>query len=95
MKPTTYEIFFGPKNRVVTLKLLHYSLLMLLIPLATFYFSYYVLFKQNKDMLAWSGILAVIATNCVIVAYVLMAWSEDDVDMKRENREAELSCKTD
>jgi len=68
---------------------------MLLIPLATFYVSYYVLFKQNQEMLAWSGILAVIATNCVIVAYVMMAWGEDDVDMKRENREAESNCKTD
>lgn len=70
--------FFGKTNRVVTLKLIRYSLFMLLIPLATFYFSYIILFKSNKDMLGWSGLLAVIATNCVIVAYVVMAWNEDD-----------------
>lgn len=29
-------------------------------------------------MLGWSGLLAVIATNCVIIAYVVMAWTEDD-----------------
>ncbi len=55
---------------------------MLLIPLATFYFSYIILFKQNPDMLGWSGLLAVIATNCVIAAYVIMAWNEEDGDDK-------------
>lgn len=49
-------------------------------PLATFYFSFYVLFKKNVDMLAWSGVLAIIATNIVIAAYVVMAWKEDQED---------------
>lgn len=79
MKPlSTYEIFFGPENRVVTLKLIRYSLLMLLIPLGTFYFMYYVIFEKRQEMLGWSGIAAVVATNCVIAAYVVMAWNEDD-----------------
>jgi hypothetical protein len=37
--------FFAPQNRVVTLKLIRYSMLMLLIPLATFYFFYIVIFN--------------------------------------------------
>jgi hypothetical protein len=68
----------GPTNRVVTLKLIRYSLLMLLAPLATFYFCFYVVFKQDKDMLGWSGIFAVIAANMVIVSYVVMAFGEKD-----------------
>ncbi len=62
---------------MVTLKLIRYSLLMLLVPLATFYFLFFVIFKQDKDMLGWCGIAAVIAANGVIVSYVMMAWNED------------------
>lgn len=69
--------FFGPKNRVVTLKLIRYTLWMILIPLGTFYFFYYVLFHQDQSMLGWSGIAAVIAVNGVIFSYVRMAWNED------------------
>ncbi len=50
---------------------------MLLIPLATFYFLFIIVFKSNKDMLGWCGIAAVIAVNGVIVSYVIMAWNED------------------
>ncbi len=69
--------FFGPQNRLVTLKLLRYSLLMVLIPLATFYFLFYLVFKQDKDKLGWCGIAAVLAVNIVIFTYVRMAWNED------------------
>ena len=51
---------------------------MIFFPLATFYISFFVIFKQNPDMLSWSGIFAVIAANLVIVAYVIDGWSEDD-----------------
>eukprot|EP01038_Epipyxis_sp_PR26KG_P004959 gene4959-6934_t len=77
-KASAYEVFLGPTNRVVTLKLIRYSLYMILIPLAVFYFLYIVIFKQNQDMLGWCGIAAVIATNCVIASYVIMAWNEPD-----------------
>ena len=50
---------------------------MVLAPLATFYFLFIVVFKNNKDMLGWCGIAAVIAANLVIVSYVIMAWNED------------------
>lgn len=70
--------FFGPQNRVVTLKLIRYSLLMVLAPLTTFYFSFYVIFKQDNAQLMWCGLLAVLVTNLVIAAYVVMAWNEKD-----------------
>lgn len=74
---TAYEVFLGPTNRLVTLKLLRYSLLMILFPLSTFYFLFFVIFKQNKDMLGWCGMAAVFAANIVIATYVRMAWMED------------------
>ena len=46
-------------------------------------------------MLGVCGILAVIAANLVIAAYVVMAWNEDDADMKRENQNAQARIKTD
>jgi len=50
---------------------------MVLFPLGTFYFLFYVTFKQDKAMLGWCGIAAVIAANLVIASYVHMAWNED------------------
>lgn len=72
--------FFSPQNRVVTLKLIRYSMVMLLAPLATFYFSFYVFFQQDRDMIGWSGLLAVLAANVVIASYVMMAIKEDRAD---------------
>lgn len=68
---------------------------MLLIPLATFYISFHIFFKQNPKMLGWSGVLAVIATNCVILSYVVMAWNEDDSGVKKENAISMSAWKTD
>lgn len=68
---------------------------MVLIPLGTFYFSFYVIFQKSQAMLGVCGILAVIAANLVIAAYVVMAWNEDDADMKRENQNAQARIKTD
>ena len=67
---------------------------MILFPLATFYISYYLVFKQDQSMLGWSGILAVISANLVIAAYVRMAWLEDQEDMRKEGRESRV-VKTD
>jgi hypothetical protein len=77
--------FFGPTNIAVTLKLIKYSLWMILFPLGTFYFLFYIVFKRNKDMLGWCGIAAVIAANIVIYAYVRMAWYEDREDLDNKN----------
>ena len=70
--------FFGPQNRLVTLKLLRYSLLMVLVPLAVFYVLFIFAFKRDKKALGMCGIAAVIATNAVIASYVCMAYSEED-----------------
>lgn len=61
---------------------------MLLIPLATFYVSFILIFKSNRDMLGWCGLLAVIAVNVVVASYVVMAWNED-----KEEEKANASAK--
>lgn len=75
---SVYEVFFSPQNIGVTMKLLRYTLLMILLPIGSFYGSYYFLFEGDQDYLAWSGIIAVIVVNLVIAAYVWMAWHEDE-----------------
>ena len=78
----TYETFFGPENRVVTMKLLMYSLLMISLPIGTYFFLLHIVFGSNKNMAGWSGIGAVFMVNMVIVAYVVMAWTEpNDADV--------------
>ncbi len=76
----------GPTNRVVTLKLIRYSLLMVLAPLAAFYFSYYIFFNQDKTKLMWCGFFAVFVVNLVIASYVIMAWNEPYVRDKSEQK---------
>jgi hypothetical protein len=68
----------GPENRVVTLKLVRYSLLMVLIPLAVFYILFVAVYNRDKKSLGICGIAAVIATNVVIGSYVVMAFNEKD-----------------
>ena len=69
--------FFAPQNRLVTLKLIRYSLWMILIPLITFYFFQLIIFKGDNSMISYSGFLAVFSVNVVIFAYIRMAISED------------------
>jgi hypothetical protein len=73
-----YELFWAPENRTVTLKLIRYSLWMILFPLVTFYFTYYIMFDGDKSMIGWSGIAAVVVANMVIADYIRMAWYEDE-----------------
>eukprot|EP01041_Mallomonas_annulata_P009149 gene9149-18957_t len=75
------QSFFSPENREVTIRLLRYSIWMVLLPIGTFYFSHYVLFKGDLNSLGYSGIFAVIAANIVIAAYVRMAWIEEQNDI--------------
>lgn len=77
------------------LKLVRYSLLMVLAPLASFYFSFYVVFNQDKSKLMWCGIIAVIATNLVIASYVIMAWNEKDEESGAETKRGQLGHKSD
>lgn len=50
-----------------------------------FYAAYVFIFDWKEEGLAWSGFIAVAATNLVVVAYVAMAWNEDQEDMKSRN----------
>jgi len=54
-------------------------MMLVLVPLGTFYFMFYMVYNEDKDLLGWCGIAAVIATNVVLVSYVLMAWNEKRV----------------
>jgi hypothetical protein len=51
---------------------------MVSVPLGVFYFLFHVVFRSDPQMLGWSGIGSVIAVNCVVVSYVVMAWNEKD-----------------
>eukprot|EP00940_MAST-03C_sp_MAST-3C-sp2_P000605 g605.t1 len=65
-----------PGNAVVIRKLAHYTLLMLSVP---------VMGHPYKDGL--SALVGVLLVNAVVVAYVIMAFSEspDEADTKRTN----------
>ncbi|EEY69371.1 uncharacterized protein PITG_05599 [Phytophthora infestans T30-4] len=68
-------------NRMVLQKLVVFSILMLVVPLSTFY-GVRSLFtpgepgSQYAD--AWGGFTAVLSANIVIGLYILSAWKEDD-----------------
>ena len=94
MPTTAFEVFFGPENRAVTMKLLWYSLAMLVAPLVVFYLFLHVVFESNVDMIGWCGIAAVVAANIVIASYVVMAWNEPDPEADKERaRRAALPAK--
>lgn len=76
--PSAYEVFFGPVNRAVTIKLLQYSLLMFAAPIGTYFAALHLVFKGDPHMVGWCGIAAVVVANLVIAAYVVMAWNEVD-----------------
>lgn len=46
-------------------------------------------------MLGWSGLLAVLAANIVVVSYVVMAWREDEDETRDEQNLRKVSLKTD
>lgn len=75
------ETLQHPTNRSTVMKLLFYTLLMVTLPLGTYFFLLYVVFKGDMNMVGWSGIGAVFTCNIVIAAYVVSAWKEggDDV----------------
>ena len=83
--PTVYEVFFGPTNRNVTLKLLRYSAAMFVLPIAVYFLVLHLVFQGDRDKVGWSGIAAVITANVVVAAYVRSAWNEEDPeDGKRD-----------
>jgi len=88
--PTVYEVFFGPTNRGVTLKLLRYSAAMFVLPITVYFLVLHLVFRGDRDKVGWSGIAAVITANVVVAAYVFSAWNEDPedgLDQKRDKRD--------
>ncbi|OWZ21337.1 Vacuolar ATPase assembly integral membrane protein VMA21 [Phytophthora megakarya] len=68
-------------NRMVLQKLVAFSVLMVVVPLGTFYAVRSLFTPGSPDSQyadAWSGFSAVLAVNVVIGLYVLSAWKEDD-----------------
>jgi multisubunit Na+/H+ antiporter MnhB subunit len=66
------------ENRKVANKLGFYTVLMLTVPIITFYICFYFLFSNKSEPLAWSGFAAVGAANIIVAAYVYSAFSEPD-----------------
>ena len=70
------------------MKLLLYTLLMIALPIGTYFFLLHIVFGGNKNMVGWSGAGAIFMCNVVIASYVVMAWNEDDEEF--EQRDAEI-----
>ena len=68
-----------------------FTVLMVVIPVMAFYASYVFIYDWKEEGLAWSGFIAVAATNLVVAGYVLMAWNEDQEDMKQLQSEQNQS----
>jgi len=80
-----YDTFLGPQNLAVTMKLLLYTVLMIALPIGTYFFLLHIVFGGNKNMVGWSGAGAIFMCNVVIVSYVVMAWREDDEGFEQED----------
>ncbi|KAI5808287.1 hypothetical protein BZA77DRAFT_330551 [Pyronema omphalodes] len=65
----------------VIAKLLMFTLAMIAGPLGTYYISITRLFIGNATV---AGALAAVAANAVLIAYVIVAMSEDDADSKEK-----------
>lgn len=76
--PGVYETFLGPRNRLVTMKLLLHTVLMISLPIGTYFFLLHIVFGGDKNMVAWCGAGSICMVNVVIISYVVMAWSEPD-----------------
>jgi hypothetical protein len=83
--PGVYETFLGPRNRLVTMKLLLHTLLMISLPIGTYFFLLHIVFGGDKSMVGWCGAGAIFMCNAVIVSYVVMAWREDDDEEEYED----------
>eukprot|EP00158_Paraphelidium_tribonemae_P005094 Partr_v1_DN27157_c1_g1_i2_m16082 putative Required for the assembly of the V0 complex of the vacuolar ATPase (V-ATPase) in the endoplasmic reticulum (By similarity) len=59
----------------VIAKLIGFSVLMIVGPIGSYFFTLNRLFDGNPT---YAAIFAVVVTNCIIAAYVVVAWLEDD-----------------
>ncbi|KAI9708009.1 MAG: hypothetical protein M1812_008143 [Candelaria pacifica] len=63
--------------RSVIVKLLAFTLAMMGGPLATYYMTLQTIFKGNS---VWAGATAAVTANVVLIAYVVVAFYEDQSD---------------
>ncbi|KAJ3045773.1 vacuolar ATPase assembly integral membrane protein vma21 [Rhizophlyctis rosea] len=88
-KPTTAKA--APKGRpplipgFVFAKLILFSVLLFALPLITYFATLNRLFSGNHN---YSAIAAVIVANCVVIAYVIAAFIENDDDLKQEDKDS-------
>ncbi|KAI8837821.1 hypothetical protein BC829DRAFT_404882 [Chytridium lagenaria] len=59
------------------LKLAFFSILMFTLPIASFFYTQEYIFKGNST---YSAIVAAIVANIVLIAYIIVAFLEDDED---------------
>uniref|UniRef100_K3WK36 Vacuolar ATPase assembly integral membrane protein VMA21 homolog n=1 Tax=Globisporangium ultimum (strain ATCC 200006 / CBS 805.95 / DAOM BR144) TaxID=431595 RepID=K3WK36_GLOUD len=65
-------------NSMVWRKLLFFTVLMVTLPLGTFFGLKRYIGPNNPNADSWSGFAAVLMVNIVIGVYILSAWSESD-----------------
>ncbi|KAJ3051204.1 hypothetical protein HK097_007821 [Rhizophlyctis rosea] len=69
--------------RFVVAKLLFFSFLLFALPLVTYYGTLNKVFNGNTNL---SAISAVVVANVVVIAFVIVAFMENDDDLKREEK---------
>ncbi|KAI4684863.1 vacuolar ATPase assembly integral membrane protein vma21 [Alternaria novae-zelandiae] len=62
-------------------KLMSFTFAMITLPIGTYFFSVNFVFKGNAT---WAGGLAALMANVVLIAYVIMAFKDDQEEMREE-----------
>eukprot|EP01084_Bolivina_argentea_P013464 25273_1 len=78
------DILKAPHNRSVAQKLAFYIVLMVTLPLSTYYTSRWTIFRDwepNHQDIA-CGVSAVVAANCIMIAYAVEAIKEGVDELK-------------
>ncbi|KAK6068702.1 vacuolar ATPase assembly integral membrane protein VMA21 [Seiridium cupressi] len=68
----------------VIVKLLAFTLAMIVVPIGSYFATVNTLFKGNST---YAGALAAIMANVVLIGYVVVAYTEDQSDQLDEKRE--------
>ncbi|KAI4916430.1 vacuolar ATPase assembly integral membrane protein vma21 [Alternaria conjuncta] len=62
-------------------KLMSFTFAMITLPIGTYFFTVNFVFKGNAT---WAGGLAALMANVVLIAYVIMAFKDDQEEMREE-----------
>ncbi|OAL55794.1 hypothetical protein IQ07DRAFT_583234 [Pyrenochaeta sp. DS3sAY3a] len=66
-------------------KLMSFTFAMITLPIGTYFFSVHFVFKGNAT---WAGALAALMANVVLIAYVVMAFKDDQEEQREEAEKA-------